>query len=469
MQHLSFSTISEWLKILMCLCVIVFVLEGCKKDEEENDESIFKNSVGTAINPTDTLPFEPIQVNPLNPCNDSYLPLVMVHGVLASGDTYALQIMRFTSNGYCNDRLFTFDWNSIGNGIDNAALLDEFIDEVLNITNVDKVELVGHSAGGSLGYNYLSNPARAAKVAHYVHIGSGVQSGPAGNGSVPTLNIWSEGDEVVSGGDISGATNVKLTDADHYQVATSVESFEAMVTFFRGISPQTSEILGEHRFKVGGKAVTLGENAPLSGATVRVYEVNPETGWRITEQPQATFITDSKGFWGDFMPKPNTPYEFFIQSTVAGDRPVHYYREGFTHTNTHVYLRTLPPPGSLAGILLGGLPKNDNQSVVAVFASSQAVINGRDELFINSTELSSANFAPASKTAIAFFVYDANNNQTTDNTAITLFGLTPFLAGVDVFLPASEPSTISLTLNNRNLNIRNWPSESEGIIVPVFD
>ncbi len=466
MHHSTLKSIPYWVKTLFLFVSLIAVLESCQKDcDDDND----LNPIDTTTNPIDTLTFDTIDVNPLPQCNTGYLPVVMAHGVLASGDTYAPQIMRFTSNGYCNNRLFTFDWNSIGNGIDNVGILDAFIDEVLATTNATQVELVGHSAGGGLGYNYLSNPTRAAKVAHYVHIGSSTQSGPAGGGTVPTLNIWSEADEVASGGNITGATNVKLTDADHYQVATSPEAFEAMFTFFTGTPPQTTDIVGEARFNVGGKAVTLGENAPLNGAIVEVYEVNPQTGWRVTEQPQYTFTTDAKGYWGNFTPKSNTPYEFFIQSNVAGDRPVHYYREGFNHTNTNIYLRTLPPPGSLAGILLGGLPKNDNQSVVAIFASSQAVVNGRDELFINGTELSTAAFAPASETAIAFFVYDANNNQTTDNTAITLFGITPFLAGVDVFLPAAEPASIPVNFNNRTMYIRNWPSETEGVIVPVFD
>ena len=86
---------------------------------------------------------------------------------------------RFASNGHCQDRYFAFDWNSLAAaGAD--ALLDKFIDSVRNVTGADKVHLVGHSAGGGRGYSYLSDPLRAAKVISYAHVGSNVQTGPAG-------------------------------------------------------------------------------------------------------------------------------------------------------------------------------------------------------------------------------------------------------------------------------------------------
>lgn len=452
-------------KTFAILLFLIVAFSACEKDCDTPPDP--NDTIDNPIDTTqqnDTLVFDP-----LPDCNPNFRPVIMMHGFLASGDTYAPQVMRFTSNGYCENRLFTFDWNSIAGG-DNVPVLDAFIDNVLAQTGADKVDLAGHSAGGGLGYSYLADATRAAKVAHYVHIASSTQTGPAGPGGIiPTLNIWSEDDEIASGGDIPGATNLHLTGADHYQVATGTDAFAAMYTFFNGNPPATTNITPQSRFNVGGKAVTLGENAPLNGASVEVYELNPQTGWRINSQPDYTFITDAKGFWGPFSPKAQTPYEFYVVSTNPDDRPIHYYREGFTHSNPNIYLRTLPPPGSLAGILLAGLPKNDAQSVVAVFASSQAVINGRDELYLAGIELSTTALAPPAETAIAFFAYDANNNNTTDNTSIALFGFVPFLSGVDIFMPATTPASIPITFNNRTMYVRNWPSASDGVIVPVFD
>ncbi|MBK7138444.1 MAG: hypothetical protein IPH74_05205 [Bacteroidetes bacterium] len=40
------------------------------------------------------------------------VPIVMMHGVLAAGDTYEQQFLRFTSNGYDPRVVYVFDWNS---------------------------------------------------------------------------------------------------------------------------------------------------------------------------------------------------------------------------------------------------------------------------------------------------------------------------------------------------------------------
>jgi hypothetical protein len=57
------------------------------------------------------------------PCDKNQLPIVMAHGLLASGDTYANQFMRFTANGFCAERLFVFDWNTlVSNGTDTTKL-----------------------------------------------------------------------------------------------------------------------------------------------------------------------------------------------------------------------------------------------------------------------------------------------------------------------------------------------------------
>src|SRR5690606_31369203 len=91
-------------------------------------------------------------------------PIVMVHGMLASGDTYEKQMLRFASNGYDLDMLYTFNWNSLGAGASVTGQLDLFIDEVIAKTGFDQVDLVGHSAGSTSAYEYCKADKRAAKV-----------------------------------------------------------------------------------------------------------------------------------------------------------------------------------------------------------------------------------------------------------------------------------------------------------------
>ncbi len=442
-------------RLPLAFLVSLLLLVNCKKEN---------------IDDTPKEEFPDPDTTQITTCNDTLLPIIAAHGFLASGDTYAKHFLRFTSNNYCAHRLFAYDWNSIGGG-NSPVLLDAFIDEVLATTGASKVNLMGHSAGGGLGYNYLSDAARAAKVAHYVHIGSGVQSGPAGpNGEIPTLNIWSDGDEVVAGGDIPGATNVMIPANDHYQVATSTASFEAIYAFLNnGEQPQTTNITSENIPCIAGKALTFGENNPAVGATIQIYEVDAQTAERLSASPDVTFTADAKGNWGPHPVKPNAFYELVVTTTTANDRVVHYYREPFTRTNNWVYLRTLPPPGSLAGLLLSALPKNDNQVVMAVFSSSSAVIDNRDELIVDGFTLSTNQYTPSSKSAIAFFLYDSNNDGQTNGSVISTFASFPFLVGVDLFFPTTPPGTITLQFNDRTLNVRNWRSNSDGVVVPVFD
>lgn len=402
-------------------------------------------------------------------CDTTLAPIVMCHGFLASGDTYAGQVKRFLQNSYCGGSVYVYDWNSLGGGGSSPALLDAFIEGVLARTGATQVNLVGHSAGGGLGYDYLSDATRAAKVAHYVHIGSNPQDGPAGpNGEVPTLNIWSPYDAVVAGADIPGATNLQLQAKDHYEVATSEQTFSAMYAFFRDAAPLAPVITSDGIRAVGGKVLTLGENQPLVNATVRVFTVDGASGFRTAEEPVVTYTTNEYGQWGCFNAETGQHYEFEVTPAEASGRKLHYYREPFLTSDNVVYLRAMPPSSSLAGLLLASLPKNDVQAVVIAFASSHAVITGRDLLTVDGLELSTPQFASEENTSIAFFLYDNGNGQT-DGNAVGLFANFPFLSGVDMFFPTAEPETITLTMNGRTINVRNWPSETDGLTIAVFD
>ena len=114
--------------LLFPLVTIALFITSCKKDEC----------------PEDVNDNAPIAV-----CDSSFNPVVMCHGFLASGDTYARQVKRFVQNNYCSSSTYVYDWNSLGGG-SSVNDLDEFIDQVLTSTSATQVELVGHSAGGSL-------------------------------------------------------------------------------------------------------------------------------------------------------------------------------------------------------------------------------------------------------------------------------------------------------------------------------
>ncbi len=444
----------------------IFVLAACKHDPD----LLLLNDI--TLSQKDTTKTTP----PPQPqgCNDTVTPVVMMHGLLASGDTWVNQVMRFQENNYCTNRIWVFDWNTLnsfgGGGGNTNQLLDAFIDSVLAITGAGKVNLVGHSAGGGTGYSYLSNASYAAKVAHYVHIGSGAQAAPAGpNGEIPTLNIYSTDDQVAtSAADIPGAGNVKFSGLDHYQVATSAQTFEVMYTFFNGDqNPTTTALLPGTTHEIKGRAVVLGENSAVSSGTIKVFELNQADGSRTTASPTVSFVTDSKGNWGPFSAKENTYYEFEISK--SGERTIHYYREPFIRDNPLVYLRMLPSQFSVAGFALGQFPTNNNQAVVSVFAANQAVVAGRDNFVVAGSELSTQALSPGSETNIAFFLYDNNNNGQSDLSTISSIGLNTFLKKIDMFFPGGTQNKTKLEFNGRTQYVRNFGSATEGIIVAVFD
>jgi len=454
--HLDLSTNSfPMMSRLFCLFLVIAGLLACTQ------AAVLPN----LSNSPDDPPASPVA------CDSCRYPVVLVHGFLASGDTWTRFHQLFTSNGYKWRDLYAFDWNSLNQFGGNATtqLLDQFIDQVLAETGAAQVRLMGHSAGGGVCYTYLSDPVRAAKVDGYVHVGSSSQPAPAGaGGEEPTLNLWSADDAISSSSDIPGATNAMIPGKDHYQIATSAESFAAVWQFFHNEAPSTLEITPQGPLVcIAGKVLYFGENTPLEGAKVEIWQLNPTTGNRVGSAPDFTFMTDAQGKYGPENILANTTFEFVTTPPNSSQRIIHYFREGITHLNSLVYLRTIPPPTSLAGILLAGLPRVDNQTVINVFSASQGVLNGRDTLLAAGSVLSTPQYAPASKTAITYFLYDDGDSMT-ELTPVGAFGTFPFLNGVDMFFPTAAPSTIPLQLNGRVLNVRNIKS-SEGVVVGVFD
>ncbi len=400
-------------------------------------------------------------------CDPSKTPIVFVHGFLGSGDTYATQFQRFLSNGYCPDQLFVFDWNSIGARGNTNAQLDSFIQIVLKKSGAEKVNLVGHSAGGGIGYSYLNDSMRALHVAHYVHVGSGKNTKPAGKrGEVPTMNIYSTDDKVAKGGAIPDAVNIQQSGNDHYQVATSEASFINIYAFFNNGNQPSIQHKKEKKPVIAGKACLMGENTPLAGASIDVFAFDLKNGNRKKETPDIQFVADSLGSWGPFIADPSIGYEFVLKPT-GGQRTVYYYYEPFVQSNRLVYLRALPKTGMTA-LLLNVLPADDRQSVLAIFTSNGAVVNGRDSLTINSFNLSSSIISPASKTGIAQFIFD-DGDRLSSGKLVPNFNAVPFMNGIDLLLDTQNTSPIHLYFNGRDLYLPKRKSATEGVMVMVLN
>ncbi len=404
-------------------------------------------------------------------CDAKKRPVVFIHGFLASGDTYAGQIQRFIKAGYCADRLFVFDWNSVGgNGKKTDSLLSAFIDNVLSHTGASQIDLVGHSAGGGLGRGYLIDSVDANKVAHYIHLGSRkwfYEFNWFKNNRC--LNIYSAGDKVIGtgAGDVEGAVNLDLKDKDHYEVATSEGTFEAMYKFLNaGNLPAKAKLKTGNSIQISGKAVLLGDNEPVRNGLINIYRLHPKSGKRLSATPAAILSVNSKGYWGAFMASSKTYYEFELITDEKSQRTISYFFEPFTQSNRYVYLRSFPQ-GNMIGMMLGTLPVKDDQSAIVIYSANKAIIAGRDSVTVNGTPVSSLALTPASKTIISSFIFDDGDGKTSGK-GLKEFSAAPFIGGVDVSLPVSNKKGNTIYYNGRKLVLPAPPSK-ERILLAVFN
>lgn len=404
-------------------------------------------------------------------CDTSKRPIVFVHGFLASGDSYALQIQRFVQQGYCINRLFVFDWNSVGgNAKKNDSLLNNFIDTVLLKTGADQVELVGHSAGGGLGRGYLLDSVHARKVSHYIQLASRKWNNEySWFSNDRCLTIYSAADKIAGngGGIVEGANNLDLVNKDHYEVATSMETFEAIYAFLnKGGTPSKKKEKETKLILLAGKAVLLGDNDPVRNGQVKIYQLNPKTGARLSQQPTARFTVTEQGNWGPYFASKNTNYEFELVQQGKPTPVISYFFEPFFSSNAHIYLRGFPV-GNMISMMLGNLPAKDDQSLLVVYSANKAMIAGRDSVTVNGIPISSPALTPAAKTIISSFIFDDGDGLTSGK-GLKQFGAAPFIGGTDIYLPSNNKATNTIYFNGRKLMLP-ARSSKERILLAVFN
>ena len=413
-------------------------------------------------------------------------PMIFVHGGAGSGAQFESQAMRFASNGYPASYIFALEYNSANFTFPDVwTRLDALITTAKAQTGADKVYLLGHSLGTAVCQLYLATPARAANVAKYVNLDGGTAATLPGG--VPTLALWAtKGWTYNPANEIVDATNVFMPNQTHVQVATSAESFVEMYKFFTGADPVTNQIVPEPpgQVRLAGRAVFFPANTGVGNATLEIWEVNGDTGARISQEPKATYTLTGTGpedgAWGPFNAQGLKHYEFVLLR--EGARPHHFYFEPFMRSDYFVRLLTSPSGG------IGDLmERNDNSAALVItrnkeFWGDQGADN--DVLTISGTNIINAATCPVIKVpgftgVIGIFAYDRYLNGMTDlNTPIPTFFTISFMTGVDIYMPAADPpnGTISLVLTPRGgsgktqvVNFLNWASLNHSVSVPFND
>jgi pimeloyl-ACP methyl ester carboxylesterase len=425
-------------------------------------------------------------------------PVVFVHGGFGWASQFESQAQRFMSNGYPRSYLAAYEHDTLGTDpAEQIDPLDEIIDAVLLETGADQVELMGHSRGAGVSFHYLeSSPERAAKVAHYVAIdsatGLGLTTGMDRTpGNVEMLALWGEGDPTR---EVVGATNVHIPTLGHVEAATAAASFVAMYEFFNGKEPATDRITEASgaQVEIGGRVNYFPQNTGALG-TLSIFEVNADTGYRVSETAVAEWPIDSSGSWGPQTVDKGAHYEF---SFVHATGEVHgIYREPFYADNYFVHLITSPPDGILAH-LLARTPDSTFilvQRDMEIWGDQGA---GNDVLTVDGTSVATPEVAAREDRLNGLFLMDWGpgahpqsepgdidygthtlGESSLDAPIADLHGL-PFMSGLDLFIPAASPPdrSVEVKLVSRNgngaeqvIHVPNWASDEVRMSVSFRD
>jgi hypothetical protein len=134
---------------------------------------------------------------------------------------------------------------------------------------------------------------------------------------------------------------------DHREVAFHPRAFREIYKFIAGREPSRIEIVPEAEVRLSGLVTgTPGgvvTNRPVSGATVEIYRVSPDTGER-SGGPIHSSQTGADGRWGPALVEPTWYLEIVL--TSAGSSTTHIYRSPFPRSSDVVNLRAARPLGS---------------------------------------------------------------------------------------------------------------------------
>ncbi len=356
------------------------------------------------------------------------LPIIFVHGNGDDAARWVPTIWLFESNGYPAGRLFAVRFrNPSARTSDNQdqafrsstadarAELSAFVDRVLKDTGSPQVVLVGSSRGGLTIRNYLKNGGGRDKVAKAILCGTpnhGVTASPDNlegefNGSGHFLTALNQPGEdgsesapgvammtlrsdhfdkfaqptliaaghselatgiTFEGPSLKGADNKMLPGLDHRELAFSREAFAYMFPFITGRQPHTLQVVAQpHPILSGvitGFAEMVATNQPVAGVHLRIFQAS-STG-ALGESPVFETTTSGDGHWGPFTAKPNTEYDFDLESSptvaeptgtgrgataVAPARHVRLFFAVIPRSTQLLNLRLLPVPGEATALL----------------------------------------------------------------------------------------------------------------------
>jgi hypothetical protein len=230
--------------------------------------------------------------------------------------------------------------------------------------------------------------------------------------------------------ELRGARNVVLDGLDHREVAFHKLAFAAMYEFIVGSPPSTLFIAQEPlpvlNGRVTGVADDLYTNLPVAGAEVEVWEVDPRTGERRTNEPAHRKTTAEDGLWGPFVARSEAFYEFVLR--MAAQPVTHTYRSPFLRSTDLVHLR----PGQFG-------KGDDAAGAVVVMSRPRGYFGvGRDKFSLD------GKMPPGISEGV------------------------PAVSTGKLTFDAQPPRTVQAVLNNETITVRTWPVKDNHLVIAEF-
>ncbi len=423
-------------------------------------------------------------------------PVLFIHGGAGTASQFESQAQRFMANGYPPDHIAVFEYNSSENVDTQAPVRNEqinaIIDTLLAVSGARKVNLLGHSMGTQVSFNFLSDPDNAARVAHYVSIDGRACDAPPGG--VPTLALWGQYVDREITGAVENVYPDPASPLGHIESCTAEPSFVRMYRFFNGADPRISHIpiAKGNTVKIAGKIAYFPANTGALG-TLEIYKLHADTAQR-NGAAVATLAIGADGFWGPLNLEKGEYYEFAFEHDAGGNH--YFYREPFMADNYLVRFNT-----SIPGAGIGeNLSKTANHTSILVTRDKEMWGDqgaSNDSLEIDGLDVLDS---PAGLTGAALlkrlsglFLMDWGTDKTafssprnpanppdqlTDLSAPIggYFALLPFMSAFDVYIPANPARAVTLELTSRGgqgvtqvIRVPAWRSDQVRVSVHFRD
>ena len=152
------------------LILIITSLSACGDDPGQGGSGMVEDALEPdVVDSLDALPFEDLPV--YTACGKR--PVLFVHGINGSSANWETMVERLVEDGWPLDELYLFDAEdpAWGCNVDNAAAIEILVQEIIDETGSERVDIVAHSMGTISSRHFIMGLGGLEQVNTYVTLG----------------------------------------------------------------------------------------------------------------------------------------------------------------------------------------------------------------------------------------------------------------------------------------------------------